>query len=113
MHQGFLPGVFREIQRCCSLRTSFALTLKSTPRSERLDAQPLGRRSGLLPRHPTLLGQRPDDGLSPTRLLPLPVFRLLPARGSLLHLNSGANRTTFAPEFKCKFRDLVAKYFCI
>ena len=37
-----------------------------------LDAQPLGR-SGLLTRHPTLLGQRPDDGLSPT-LLPLPSF---------------------------------------
>ena len=34
-------------------------------------------------------------------------------RKALLHLNSGANRTTFAPEFKCKFRDLVAKYFCI
>ena len=32
---------------------------------------------------------------------------------ALLHLNSGANRTTFAPEFKCKFPDLVAKYFCI
>ena len=35
------------------------------------------------------------------------------ARGEFLHLNRGPTLPAFAPGFKCRIRDLIAKVFCI
>jgi hypothetical protein len=52
------------------------------------------------------LGIGSGDGLKPARVTPF-------ARKGFLQLNRGLIAPAFAPGFKCKIRDFVAKSFCI